>query len=176
LEFIEYINHHLQEDVAEFNTDSNVSYGGIETITYYLYHRNTSVLAIVYVTDREHYLEVGVDFNQYSGFREQFNLVTSIKKYFTHFSPERMRFISGTKKLVFSHNINDPGFSMFMEQGIQFFDFSVRSYNILKRNGCHTLGDLLKLSLEDIKGFRHMGQKSINEISDKLRSFGFELV
>lgn len=54
-------------------------------------------------------------------------------------------------------------------------DLGVRAYNCLKRYGINTIGDLLKLSLTEIKQIRNLGIKSLEEILQKLEERGFIL-
>lgn len=53
---------------------------------------------------------------------------------------------------------------------IEDLDLSVRSYNVLKRGRVKTVGDLSKLSVDQLKGFRNMGRKSLNEILTKMEA------
>ena len=47
-------------------------------------------------------------------------------------------------------------------------EFSVRTYNCLKRAGIHTAGQLQELNEEDLREIRNLGEKSILEIQEKL--------
>lgn len=58
---------------------------------------------------------------------------------------------------------------------IENMDLSVRSYNCLKRADINTLQDLTKLSYEDMTRIRNLGQKSVKEIIEKLREYGYEV-
>lgn len=51
---------------------------------------------------------------------------------------------------------------------IEELDLSVRSYNCLKREGIHTVGELIMRSEADLLDIRNFGQKSIDEVKDKL--------
>lgn len=51
---------------------------------------------------------------------------------------------------------------------IEVLELSVRPYNCLKRNGIHTLEQLLECSEEDLMNLRNFGQKSMEEIKQKL--------
>ncbi len=46
---------------------------------------------------------------------------------------------------------------------------SIRSYNCLKRAGIHTLGQLRRMSDEDLSEIRNLGKKSIAEIKQRLK-------
>ncbi len=54
-------------------------------------------------------------------------------------------------------------------------DLSVRSYNCLKRAGINTVEDLIEKTEEDMMKVRNLGRKSLEEVINKLASFGFSL-
>lgn len=54
-------------------------------------------------------------------------------------------------------------------------DLSQRSYNCLKREGIHTIGDLTARSESDLMDIRNFGQKSITEVKEKLAELGLSL-
>lgn len=58
---------------------------------------------------------------------------------------------------------------------IEDLDLQARSFNCLKREGIHTLGQLVARSREDLLDIRNFGKKSIDEIQEKLMSFGLTL-
>lgn len=60
-----------------------------------------------------------------------------------------------------------------MELPIEEMDLSVRSYNCLKRAGINTIQDLLKKSKSDMFKVRNLGAKSVEEVIQKLESYGF---
>lgn len=62
-----------------------------------------------------------------------------------------------------------------MELPIEEMDLSVRSYNCLKRAGLNTIQDLLKKSKSDMFKVRNLGAKSVEEVINKLESYGFTL-
>ena len=62
-----------------------------------------------------------------------------------------------------------------MELPIEEMDLSVRSYNCLKRAGLNTIQDLLKKSKSDMFKVRNLGAKSVEEVINKLESYGFSL-
>ncbi|RJQ32618.1 MAG: DNA-directed RNA polymerase subunit alpha [Actinobacteria bacterium] len=62
-----------------------------------------------------------------------------------------------------------------LNQPIEDLDLSVRSYNCLKKAGVDTLGQLTQTKKEDLMSIRNFGQKSIDEIEDKLKELGLEL-
>ncbi|WKD59816.1 DNA-directed RNA polymerase subunit alpha [Corynebacterium caspium] len=58
---------------------------------------------------------------------------------------------------------------------IEDLNFSVRSYNCLKRQDIHTVGELAACTESDLLDIRNFGQKSINEVKIKLASLGLTL-
>jgi DNA-directed RNA polymerase subunit alpha len=58
---------------------------------------------------------------------------------------------------------------------IEALDLTVRSFNCLKREGVHTVGELISRSEADLMDIRNFGSKSIDEVKDKLRSLGLAL-
>ncbi len=62
-----------------------------------------------------------------------------------------------------------------LETSIEDLDFSVRAYNCLKRDGIHTLQDLVNKSESDMMRIRNLGKKSLKEVLDKIREMGLVL-
>src|ERR1700749_965444 len=58
---------------------------------------------------------------------------------------------------------------------IEDLDLTVRSYNCLKREGIHTVGDLVGRSEADLLDIRNFGSKSIDEVKVKLAGLGLSL-
>jgi DNA-directed RNA polymerase subunit alpha len=58
---------------------------------------------------------------------------------------------------------------------IEDLDLTVRSYNCLKREGIHTVGELVNRSEADLMDIRNFGSKSIDEVKAKLVSMGMSL-
>ncbi len=58
---------------------------------------------------------------------------------------------------------------------IESLDLTVRSFNCLKREGIHTVGELISRSEADLMDIRNFGSKSIEEVKDKLLSLGLAL-
>lgn len=52
---------------------------------------------------------------------------------------------------------------------------TVRSYNCLKREGIHTVGELVSRSEADLLDIRNFGAKSIDEVKEKLATMGLAL-
>lgn len=58
---------------------------------------------------------------------------------------------------------------------IEDLDLTVRSYNCLKREGIHTVGELVSRSEADLLDIRNFGAKSIDEVKMKLVGLGLTL-
>ena len=58
---------------------------------------------------------------------------------------------------------------------IEDMDLTVRSYNCLKREGVHTVGELVTRSEADLLDIRNFGAKSIDEVKAKLVEMGLSL-
>ncbi|TRY19886.1 DNA-directed RNA polymerase subunit alpha [Tessaracoccus rhinocerotis] len=58
---------------------------------------------------------------------------------------------------------------------VEELDLSVRSYNCLKREGIHTVGELVARSEEDLLDIRNFGSKSILEVKVTLHNLGLAL-
>ena len=58
---------------------------------------------------------------------------------------------------------------------IEDMDLTVRSFNCLKREGIHTVGELVGRSEADLLDIRNFGTKSIVEVKDKLHEMGLQL-
>ena len=55
-------------------------------------------------------------------------------------------------------------------------DFSNRTYNCLKRQNIETLEELRNYPVTDLMNIRNFGQKSLDEVKDKLSEYGYELL
>jgi DNA-directed RNA polymerase subunit alpha len=62
-----------------------------------------------------------------------------------------------------------------MSTPIESLDLSVRSYNCLKREGINTVSELVALSEHQLMNIRNFGQKSVDEVRDKLVELGLSL-
>ncbi len=62
-----------------------------------------------------------------------------------------------------------------LEMTIEELDLSVRSFNCLKRAGINTVEDLTNRTEDDMMKVRNLGKKSLDEVINKLHSFGLEL-
>lgn len=70
---------------------------------------------------------------------------------------------------------DDDVHSKVLEMPIEEMDFSVRSYNCLKRANINTVEDLVNKSKSDMLKVRNLGLKSIEEVVQKLESYGLGL-
>jgi len=58
---------------------------------------------------------------------------------------------------------------------IEELDFSVRTYNCLKKYNILTIGELVQISEADLMNIRNFGRKSLNEVKEKLAQLGLNL-
>ena len=61
------------------------------------------------------------------------------------------------------------------DTGIEDLDLSIRTYNCLKRARVNTVGQLESLSRNDLLDIRNLGDKQIDEISEKMLEIGHKL-
>lgn len=59
------------------------------------------------------------------------------------------------------------------DRPIEDLDLSVRAYNCLKRSGITKVGQLLEMSEEDLLAVRNFGQKSLDELKQRLEAMGY---
>jgi DNA-directed RNA polymerase subunit alpha len=69
----------------------------------------------------------------------------------------------------------DAALAADMALPIEELDLTVRSYNCLKREGIHTVGELVTRSEADLMDIRNFGAKSIDEVKVKLVGLGMAL-
>ena len=62
-----------------------------------------------------------------------------------------------------------------LEMTIEELDFSVRSFNCLKRAGINTVEELCNRTSEDMMKVRNLGRKSLEEVLNKLKELGLQL-
>lgn len=70
---------------------------------------------------------------------------------------------------------NDQTQATVLNMTIEELDFSVRSFNCLKRAGINTVEDLINKSEDDMMKVRNLGRKSLEEVINKLESLGLSL-
>ena len=69
----------------------------------------------------------------------------------------------------------DKGRPDIWKMPIEELDFSVRSFNCLKRANINTVGDLISKTADELMKVRNMGQKSLEEVEKKLHELGLSL-
>jgi DNA-directed RNA polymerase subunit alpha len=69
-----------------------------------------------------------------------------------------------------------PGGPGAADTRIEELDFSVRTYNCLKKANILTLGDLLQISEYDLMQIRNFGKKSLTEVREKLSGLGLSIL
>jgi DNA-directed RNA polymerase subunit alpha len=62
-----------------------------------------------------------------------------------------------------------------LDMPIEEVDFSVRTFNCLKKEGINTLGQLTSKTEEDLLDIRNFGHRSLDEVLEKLTNFGLSL-
>lgn len=100
------------------------------------------------------------------------NVLIKYLKIFTKFSPEDIELAS---ELVSEEEKEKSEKEKILNKTIEELDFSVRSYNCLKKSSINTLKDLIKYSPEEIIKIKNLGKKSLNEIKEKINKYGFIL-
>ena len=80
--------------------------------------------------------------------------------------------VSNTEIMVVK---DDTSMGKVLEMTIEDMDLSVRSYNCLKRAGISTVEDLTKKSESDLAKVKNLGKRSLEEVQEKLSSYGLSL-
>ncbi|MGD9519914.1 MAG: DNA-directed RNA polymerase subunit alpha C-terminal domain-containing protein, partial [Armatimonadota bacterium] len=62
-----------------------------------------------------------------------------------------------------------------LEYPIEELDFTVRTYNCLKKSGVNTLGELVQRTAADLMAIRNFGQRSLEEVISKLAQYELSL-
>ena len=70
---------------------------------------------------------------------------------------------------------DDQAQTTVLSMTIEELDFSVRSFNCLKRAGINTVEDLINRTEDDMMKVRNLGRKSLEEVINKLASLGLAL-
>ena len=58
---------------------------------------------------------------------------------------------------------------------IEELDFTVRSYNCLKKAGVNTISDLTSMTYNELLKIKNLGKKSLNKIINKIKELGYNL-
>ena len=67
----------------------------------------------------------------------------------------------------------DPAISSMALTPVESLDLSARTLNCLKRAGVHRVGEVLKMPKRDLLRIRNFGQKSLDELYERLEEKGF---
>ncbi|NIM05549.1 MAG: DNA-directed RNA polymerase subunit alpha [Armatimonadetes bacterium] len=62
-----------------------------------------------------------------------------------------------------------------LDTRVEELDFSVRTFNCLRREGVATVGELIEKTPSDLLAIRNFGKKSLSEVHEKLESMGLAL-
>lgn len=100
------------------------------------------------------------------------NILIKYLKVFTKFSPDEMESI--TDQIAEEENENNEQKKL-LEKSIEELDFSVRSYNCLKKSNINTFGEIVNKTEEEIMGIKNLGKKSFEEIKEKVKEHGLTL-
>jgi len=68
------------------------------------------------------------------------------------------------------------GANVAYDEPIERMDFSVRTFNCLKKHNILTVGDLLQISEADLMQIRNFGKKSLTEVKEKLGTMGLSIL
>lgn len=100
------------------------------------------------------------------------NVLIKYLKVFTKFSPEDVE-LEG--ELISEEEKEKSEREKILDKTIEELDFTVRSYNCLKKSDVNTLRDLIEYSPEKIIKIKNLGKKSLDEIKEKIDKYGFIL-
>jgi DNA-directed RNA polymerase alpha subunit len=65
--------------------------------------------------------------------------------------------------------------SSHLHKDIEELDLKVRPYNVLKREGIHTIGELVERTHDDLLDMRNMGLGAVEDIRTQLATLGLKL-
>ena len=71
--------------------------------------------------------------------------------------------------------LNGKKNSQLLTKSIQDFSLTVRTYNVLRRAGISTVGDLTELSWNQLAGKRGVVRKTCEEVESMLKGMGLKL-
>ncbi len=100
------------------------------------------------------------------------NILIKYLKVFTKFSPEDVE-LEG--ELISKEEKEKSEKEKILNKSIEELDFSVRSYNCLKKSNINTLRDIVNYSPMEVIKIKNLGKKSLDEIKEKLTKYGFVL-
>jgi len=97
------------------------------------------------------------------------NVLIKYLKVFTKFSPDDVE-LEGE---LISEEKEKSEREKILNKSLEELDFSVRSYNCLKKSEVNTLRDLVEFSPREIIKIKNLGKKSLDEIKEKITKYGF---
>lgn len=100
------------------------------------------------------------------------NILIKYLKVFTKFSPEDIE-LEG--EIISKEEKEKSEKEKILNKTIEELDFSVRSYNCLKKSNVNTLKDLVNYSPMEVIKIKNLGKKSLDEIKEKITKYGFVL-
>jgi DNA-directed RNA polymerase subunit alpha len=100
------------------------------------------------------------------------NILIKYLKVFTKFSPEDIE-LEG--ELISREEKEKSEKEKILNKTIEELDFSVRSYNCLKKSNVNILRDLVNYSPMEVIKIKNLGKKSLDEIKEKMTKYGFVL-
>jgi len=100
------------------------------------------------------------------------NILIKYLKVFTKFSPEDVE-LEG--ELISKEEKEKSEKEKILNKTIEELDFSVRSYNCLKKSNINILRDLVNYSPMEVIKIKNLGKKSLDEIKEKMTKYGFVL-
>ncbi len=100
------------------------------------------------------------------------NILIKYLKVFTKFSPEDIE-LEG--ELISREEKEKSEKEKILNKTIEELDFSVRSYNCLKKSNINILRDLVNYSPMEVIKIKNLGKKSLDEIKEKMTKYGFVL-
>jgi len=100
------------------------------------------------------------------------NILIKYLKIFTKFFPEDVE-LEG--ELISREEKENSEKEKILNKTIEELDFSVRSYNCLKKSNINTLRDLVNYSPMEVIKIKNLGKKSLDEIKEKITKYGFVL-
>ncbi|CAM3162670.1 DNA-directed RNA polymerase subunit alpha [Streptobacillus ratti] len=100
-------------------------------------------------------------------------LINIHTKPFANIGTAMAKFRSEEELEVEVSNENQP--SLVEETRIEELGLTIRSYNCLKKVDINTIGELIKLTKEDLKKIKNLGNKSAKEIIEKMKEYGYEM-
>jgi DNA-directed RNA polymerase subunit alpha len=86
-----------------------------------------------------------------------------------------MQLNSDMDKLEVMKEKEEDGMDKVLEMAIEELEFSVRSYNCLKRANINTIGELTEKTEDEMMKVRNLGKKSLEEVKSKLAERGLSL-